>query len=161
MKAEELFEAAKEAGAVPKSAKLQSSFQFGVAADELASLVLEETKTATASVYELYEKDEPLPEEDAYDVILDSREEAVCVIQNDSVKLEEYLAVSERHAYEEGEGDRSLAYWRSLHEPFFKEEYKGMGKTFDKTRAKIVLEKFHLVYRPEQKWLYNVSASLF
>lgn len=62
MKAEELFEAAKEAGAVPKSAKLQSSFQFGVAADELASLVLEETKTATASVYELYEKDEPLPE---------------------------------------------------------------------------------------------------
>ncbi|MFC4761418.1 ASCH domain-containing protein [Fructobacillus durionis] len=151
MKAEELFEKAKEAGAVPQTAKMQSAFQFGVDADGLAALVLDGTKTATASAYELYEEEEPLPKEGAYDVVLDGQDEAVCVIQNDSVKLEEYLAVSEQHARAEGEGDRSLSYWRSVHEPFFEEEYKAMDKTFDKEKAQIVLESFHVVYRPERK----------
>ena len=31
--------------------------------------------------------------------------------------------VSKEHAYKEGEGDRSLAYWRDVHEDFFAEEF--------------------------------------
>lgn len=37
------------------------------------------------------------------------------------------------HAYHEGEGDRSLAYWRKVHEDFFKQEYAEAGLTFDQT----------------------------
>lgn len=32
-----------------------------------------------------------------------------------------YADVDERHAYAEGEGDRSLAYWRQVHEPFLEQ----------------------------------------
>ena len=51
------------------------AWQFGTEADALAQLVLEETKTATASAYDLYHIDNvPLPEVGSYDVILDSKE---------------------------------------------------------------------------------------
>lgn len=58
------------------------AWQFGTEADALAQLVLEETKTATASAYDLYHIDNvPLPEVGSYDVILDSKDRAVCIIQ--------------------------------------------------------------------------------
>ena len=34
------------------------------------------------------------------------------------------IEVSEEHAYKEGEGDRSLAYWRAVHEEFFTKEFE-------------------------------------
>ena len=55
------------------------AWQFGVEADLLAQLVLEGTKTATASAYDLYAVDnDPLPEVGSYDVVLDSQDQAVC-----------------------------------------------------------------------------------
>lgn len=58
------------------------AWQFGAEADLLAQLVLEGTKTATASAYDLYAVDnDPLPEVGSYDVVLDSKDQAVCIIQ--------------------------------------------------------------------------------
>lgn len=110
MTPDELFNKAKESNIVPYEAKLQSAFQFGVYADELASLVISGKKTATTSSLDLYEDNEPLPQHGAYDVVLDSQNQAVCIIKNDSVEIKNYLDVSEKHAYLEGEGDRSLQY---------------------------------------------------
>lgn len=35
--------------------------------------------------------------------------------------------VSERHAWLEGEGDRSLAYWREVHREAFEPDYQAAG----------------------------------
>ena len=46
------------------------AWAFGVDADLLADLVLKGEKTATASAYDLYAlEDEPLPQEETFDVI--------------------------------------------------------------------------------------------
>lgn len=142
----ELFKKAQKYNIVPHDAKLQSAFQFGVSADELADLVISGQKTATTSSLDLYEKDEPLPKLGAYDVVLGSENQAICVIKNDNVEIKNYLDVSEKHAYFEGEGDRSLEYWRQVHNEFFVNEYQLEGLVFKEQDAKMVLEKFHVVY---------------
>lgn len=122
------------------------AWQFGTEADALAQLVLEETKTATASAYDLYHIDNvPLPEVGSYDVILDSKDRAVCIIQIKKVSVVPFKEVSEKHAFKEGEGDKSLAYWRNVHEAFFKPYFKECGLTFT-PESLIVLEEFEVVY---------------
>ena len=59
------------------------AWQFGGDPDKLADLVVKGIKTATASAYDLYfveGEEEPVPEEGMFSVILDSCDEAVCVI---------------------------------------------------------------------------------
>lgn len=140
------FEQAKAVLNLSPDAPLQSAYQFGVDADELAQLVLTGTKTATTSAYDLYESDEPLPKVGAYDVILDAKNEPVCVTKNDSVAVVLYAKVSADHAYHEGEGDRSYDYWRKVHDAFFTQEYAAVGQQFKPATAKMVLERFHVVY---------------
>ncbi|CAH1856521.1 ASCH domain-containing protein [Convivina intestini] len=142
----EFFQEAKNAGVVPSDAVLQSAFQFGVNADELAQLVLSGVKTATASGFDVYEEDEELPQIGAYDIVLDGRDQPVCIIQNKQVKVENFLLVNQAHAFSEGEGDRSLIYWRRVHQEFFTKEYQSFGKKFDPNTARVVLEKFQVVY---------------
>ena len=82
------------------------AWQFGAEADLLAQLVLEGTKKATASAYDLYAVDnDPLPEVGSYDVVLDSKDQAVCIIQTTRTTVVPFEEVSEEHAYKEGEGD--------------------------------------------------------
>ena len=104
------------------------AWAFGDDADMLAELVRYGIKTGTSSAYPLYEVDnEPLPEASGYSVILDSKDEAVCIIENTKVYVVPFCEVSEEHAYKEGEGDRSLAYWRKVHEAFFFRVYGRSG----------------------------------
>ncbi|MEC6748801.1 ASCH domain-containing protein [Marinilactibacillus sp. XAAS-LB27] len=74
-------------------------------ADELAILVLEGTKTATASNYTMYEEHEPLPYVGLYNVLLDGSGQAVAVIKTTSVEVMPFDEVSEEQAFLEGEGD--------------------------------------------------------
>lgn len=124
------------------------SWAFGGQPDELAALVLEGKKRATASVYDLYAYDnEDLPEAGSYSVILDSEDRAVCVIRDTEVRVVPFRDVDEQHARLEGEGDLSLAYWREVHKRIFTKWMKEAGMAF-KDSTKIVLEKFEVVYRP-------------
>ena len=121
-------------------------WSFGDQPDQLARLVLDEIKTGTSSLYLWYEREnEPLPEVGTYSVILDSREEAVCIIRTTGVNILAFSDVSESHAYREGEGDRSLDYWRRVHEEFFSEELEKEGLSFD-PRMRVVCEEFEKVY---------------
>lgn len=119
---------------------------FGDDPDKLAELVLAGIKTGTASAYPLYELEgEPLPKEGEYSVILDSQDNAVCIIKTTMVYIVPFEEVSESQACKEGEGDRSLAYWRKVHEEFFTEEMRAAGLTFDE-KMKVVCEEFIRVY---------------
>ena len=122
------------------------AWQFGAEADLLAKLVLEGTKTATASAYDLYAVDnDPLPEVGSYDVILDGQEQAVCIIKIIKVSIVPFKDVSAEHAWKEGEGDKSLDYWRDVHQKFFTQCFDECDLTFT-TDSRIVLEEFQVVY---------------
>lgn len=114
-------------------------------ADELSGLVLEGLKTATSSALELYADNEQLPEERKYSIILDGNDQAVGIIQTLKVRIYSFNAVPDEIAYEEGEGDRTLAYWREVHEAFFIREMQKAGKRFS-TEMKVICEQFELVY---------------
>ena len=122
------------------------AWAFGVDADLLADLVLGGEKTATASAYDLYAlEDEPLPQEGTFDVILDSQNQAVCIVEINKVSVEPFHQVSAQHAFKEGEGDKSLAYWCQVHEDCFAEWLREAGLTFT-PESKVVLEEFRKVY---------------
>ena len=122
------------------------AWAFGVEADYLAELVLMGQKTATSSAFDLYAVgDEPLPKENELSVILDSKENAICIIETTKVEVVPFKEVSKDHAYKEGEGDKSLAYWRQVHEEVFTEWMSEAGLTFTPD-SKVVLEEFRKVY---------------
>ncbi|VUX02421.1 ASCH domain protein [Streptococcus constellatus] len=122
------------------------TWAFGVEPDQLADLVLKGEKTATASAYELYEMDkEPLPQAGTFDVILDGQGQAVCIIKVTKVTVVPFNQVSADHAFKEGEGDKSLAYWRQVHEEFFTEWMTEAGLAFSEETG-VVLEEFCKVY---------------
>ncbi len=71
-------------------------------ADELADLVNRRIKTATTSAYEFYDKNEKLPQVGEWSIVLNSKEEPVCVIQDKVVEIIPYDLISKEHAYHEG-----------------------------------------------------------
>lgn len=126
------------------------AWTFGSLADQLADLVLRGERTATASAYELYKlENEPLPQVGTFDVILDSRDRAVCIIEITKVSVLPFNEVSAEHAFKEGEGDKSLAYWQQVHETFFTECLAEAGLEFSQETG-VVLEEFRKVYPLDQ-----------
>ena len=122
------------------------AWAFGVEPDLLADLVLRGEKTATASAYDLYALEvESLPQEGTFDIILDSQNQAVCIVEITGVSVEPFNQVSAQHAYKEGEGDKTLTYWRQVHEDFFTDCLGQAGLTFT-PNSKVVLEEFRKVY---------------
>jgi len=104
--------------AVPERYQGLRSFAFGDGpelADELLDLVMKGIKTATCST-----EDEPntsMPGERW--IVLDGRGEPRCVIESTEMSYRRYTEVDAAFAYEEGEGDRSLTYWRAAHRRYF------------------------------------------
>lgn len=116
-------------------------------ADELLGLVLEGIKTATASAFIVYECDrEPIPEVGSYSICLDGNDVPRCVIQTVAVKTVPFKEISPEDAYQEGEGDRSLAYWRRVHQDFWERELVGYPVTFSEDLL-VVYEEFKVVYQ--------------
>ena len=123
------------------------AWAFGDTPDKLAELVKQGIKTATCSAYDLYQiENEPLPQAGSYSIILNSGDEAVCIIKTLKVYVTEYNKVSEEHAFKEGEGDRSLEYWRKVHEEFLTDELSSVNLKFNEN-IKVVCEEFEVVYR--------------
>ena len=104
----------------PVPAKYQGlrSFAFGDGpelADELLDLVMRGIKTATCST-----EDEPNTSSVGERwIVLDGRGTPRCVIETTEVTYRRFGEVDAAFASEEGEGDRSLAYWRSAHRNYF------------------------------------------
>ena len=134
----------------PKIGDDIDAWAFGDLADELADLVLRGEKTATASAYELYKlENEPLPQAGSFDAILDSQDKAVCIIEITKVSVVPFNEVSAEHAFKEGEGDKSLAYWQQVHQEFFTECLAEAGLEFSQETG-VVLEEFRKVYPLDQ-----------
>jgi uncharacterized protein YhfF len=103
---------------IPEAYRALRSFAFGDSpdlADELLELVLKGVKTATCST-----EDEPnISTPGECWIVLDGRGNPRCVIESTEVTYRRYSEVDAVFALDEGEGDRSLAYWRSAHRRYF------------------------------------------
>ena len=147
MNAEELWNAFVTAHPEAADAAYEAWCYGSDAADELARLTADGIKTATASAYPLYElEQEELPKVGEYNVILLTDGTALCITKTTKVSLIPYRDVSEVHAYREGEGDRSLPYWRKVHEAFFAEELASAGLTFTEDMT-VICEEFEVVFK--------------
>ncbi len=114
--------------------------------DILANLVLIGEKIATAGAYPAYLFDNsPLPFLGGFNIILDSNDEAVCITKTTKVYTTPFCDVSTNHAYKEGEGDKSLTFWRECHEKFFTSELSEIGLSFT-DKMLVVCEEFEVVY---------------
>ncbi len=119
-----------------------TAWGFGSDATELGLLVRDGPKRATASNYSWYRDDgEPMPAVGDMSVVLDSDGEPLCVIRTTDVEVRRFGDVDEEFAWTEGEGDRSLAYWREAHIEFF----AGEGRPVDDD-SEVVLERFELLW---------------
>ena len=122
------------------------AWQYGCAQDKLAQLTLQGTKTATASSYPVYKaENEPVPAVGDYSIILDSQNQAVCIIQTTQIDIVPFYQVDEEQAYLEGEGDRTLTYWREVHRTFFESEMQSIHQKFTEDML-VVCERFKIVY---------------
>jgi uncharacterized protein YhfF len=116
-------------------------------ADHLGALVLEGRKQATCSLLWVYEADPALvmPAAGQHSVVLDGRDEPICIIETTAVVVCPFAEVDAAFAAAEGEGDGSLAYWRRVHWAFFGRECAKLGRTAAETMP-LVCERFRRVY---------------
>ena len=56
--------------------------------------------------------------------------------------------ITEEYAELEGEGDKSLKYWKKVHKEIFTKELETAGLTFSED-MRVICEQFKVVYRPE------------
>jgi len=103
---------------VPQRYQHLRRFAFGdnpALADELLELVVKGVKTATCST-----EDEPNTSSPGERwIVLDGRGKPRCAIETTEVTYRKFGEVDAAFAHEEGEGDRSLDYWRNAHRTYF------------------------------------------
>ena len=88
--------------------------------DELTALALAGTKTTTAGLLaEMEAEGEALPVPGTREVLLDSDERPVAVIETVDCRVVRLADVDDRHAIDEGEGYADAAEFRVAHERFW------------------------------------------
>ncbi len=116
-------------------------------ANELAALVMGGSKTATCSaLWEWQAEGKPITEVGLKTIVLDGNDEPVCIIETTEVIIRPYAEVDAQFAFEEGEGDRSLNYWRDAHWHFFSRVLGKIGKA-PALDMPLVCERFRVIYK--------------
>ena len=111
-----------------------------------ASLILNGEKTATCSMKYWYESGiEPMPQVGDLQIVTDWDGSPTSIIQLTDVSECKYCDVTAEFAALEGEGDKSLEWWRRTHWDFFVSECSEQGIN-PSNEMVLVLEKFKLVY---------------
>ncbi len=117
-------------------------------ADEILAALLRGDKRATTGLKCLYElENEPLPQVGQYSVILDSHGLPRCITRISNVEITRFRDISEEYAFIEGEGNKSLKYWKDAHrEVFTRECREDAGIEFSED-MECVCEYFEVVYQ--------------
>ncbi len=115
-------------------------------ANALGALVLSGQKRATAGLLWTNElTNKPLPNIGALSVVTDWRGPPLCVIQSTHVEIILFDSVSDSFAATEGEGDKTLRYWRQVHWRYFSRECQRIGREPNQ-QMPVVCEQFKVVY---------------
>ena len=131
------------------SARFYEDFHFDdnePSANHLAALVLAGTKRATAGLAWSFEAAGKLsPKPGDLSVVTDWRGNPLCIIETTQVEVVPFEEVSAAFAATEGEGDKSLRYWRRAHWAYLGRECARIGRTPDQ-RMPVLCERFTVVY---------------
>ena len=147
MTVEEIWNAYKKQDPGAQSYEAWSFCGGGEMGDILARLVLEGTKTATASAYDVYALEgSPVPAPGSLSIVLWSDGSPACIIRTTDITIKSFIDVTPEHAYLEGEDDRSLAMWRQEHTKYFTSELQSHGLQF-REDIPVVCERFEVVCR--------------
>lgn len=115
-------------------------------ADELGALIAQGVKTATcSSLWEWEAEGQPIPAVGLITVALDGAGRPLCIVETVEVTVRRYCDVDAAFAYAEGEGDRSLAYWRAAHWRFFSRTLAAIGRA-PTEEMPLVCERFRVIY---------------
>ncbi|OGO57986.1 MAG: RNA-binding protein [Chloroflexi bacterium RBG_16_69_14] len=123
--------------------------------DELTALALAGVKTTTAGLFAEMEADgEALPAPGVREILLDTDQRPVAVIETVGCRVVRLADVDDRHAIDEGEGYANAAAFRASHERFWNgyidDLRRRLGADFaidDDTL--VVLQRFRVVERLE------------
>ena len=122
---------------------------FGDSAElalKLAELVLRGSKRATAGLLWDAENDpNMMPIVGGYSMVTDFAGAPLLIIQTTNVTIRAYDDVDAEFAAAEGEGDRSLKYWRAAHWAYFSRRCEGLGRE-PRPDMPVILERFALIY---------------
>lgn len=112
---------------------------------KLALLVLAGKKRATASLMEYEADTSDGGTVGGYSVVTDFEGNPQCVIQTTEVACLPFSEVDAQFAFDEGEGDRTLEYWRAAHRKFFIECCRELGVEFDESMP-ICCKRFKMLF---------------
>lgn len=120
-------------------------------ARDLAELVLHGPKRATAGLLWEAENDpNMMPILGGYNLVTDHAGEPLLIIRTTGVEIRPFGAVDADFAAAEGEGDRSLDFWRAAHWKYFSRRCAALGRE-PSDDMPIVLERFALIYPIEAR----------
>ncbi len=115
-------------------------------ANELAALILKGVKRATASLLWTYEFEKAaLPKSGDLSIVTNWNGQPVCIIETTFVQIVLYENVAAEFAAIEGEGDKSLRYWREAHWHFFGRECVRIGRE-PSLKTPVVCQQFSVIY---------------
>lgn len=130
----------------------ETTFQiwhFGLGREDAAgllNLVLQGKKTATASLpWEYEENPEDAPILNGYSVVTDFDGAPHCVVRTTELRVLPFNEVDAEFAFDEGEGDQSLDYWRQVHWDYFSRRCAALGREPD-LEMPVNCERFKLLY---------------
>lgn len=116
-------------------------------AEELISLVLEGRKRATAGSVAQYEAEgQAVPQVGDLEIVTDGSLRPRAVLQLTEVRVGPLSSVDDQFAYDEGEGDRTRAWWLEAHTSFFRRVLPALGIDFDPDMATI-FQRFDVLYQ--------------
>ena len=131
MSAQELWEA--YCLATGYKGELPEIDQFGDdadMADALLALVLIDTKRATCCLARDFST-QSRPKPGDHWIITDGAGRAACIIRTTKVELVRICDVTEGFAFTEGEGDKSLSYWKLEHDAYYRRQAVSEGFVYD------------------------------
>lgn len=112
---------------------------------KLVELVLQGKKQATAS---LMEDESDFGEGGivgGYSIVTDFDGNPQCVIQTTEVRQLPFIEVDAQFAFDEGEGDKTLEYWRNAHQRFFTECCRELHIEFNE-KSPVCCKRFKLLF---------------
>ncbi len=115
-----------------------------------AQLIVNGEKQASCSLLLWYtEQGEAMPKVGHLHVVTDWNNLPLCIIEITDLETCPYDKVSAAFAAAEGEGDKTLAWWRKAHWDFFSMECQELGIAMHEDRE-LLLERFKVVWPPQQ-----------
>ena len=115
-------------------------------ARRLGELVLKGDKRATTTLLEsakVYPEYAPVAGD--YSIVTDFEGAPMCIIQMTGIRTLPFDEVDAEYAFVEGEGDKSLEYWRQGHHRFFTIDAAENGVEFNE-KSLVICQTFKLLY---------------